>query len=197
MKSRRKTSTFTCKNKFKTSEETPASRRNASGIQNFITIPQQVIPTQVLQVALKAKVAHCELPPVTVIDMLRQAISIVGNASFCGTSDRRKGLLAKLALECLDYLDDKALFTRGHTDLFGKKFKKNLLKDLKLTKEIDNLMPRKRQSSFSQLTRRFQPGQPLHVQPGKGPGFRSKPFKRWENKTRKPYQFPPRPNQNN
>ena len=51
---------------------------------------------------------------------------------FCETSDRRKGLLAKLAPECLDLLDDKALFTQGHADLFGKKFKKNLLKDLKL-----------------------------------------------------------------
>ncbi len=74
---------------------------------------------QLWALALKAEVAHCELPPVTVIDMLRRAISLVGNASFCATSDRRKGLLAKLAPECLDLLDDKALFTRGHTDLFG------------------------------------------------------------------------------
>ena len=110
--------------------------------------------------------------------------------SFCASSDRRKGLLAKLAPECLD-LDDKALFTRGHADLFGKKFKKNLQKDLKLSKEIDNLMPRKR-ASFTQMTRRFQPNQPFRSQPGKGPGFLSNtnnPFKGWENKPRKfPFQ---------
>ena len=104
---------------------------------------------------------QCEIPPAVVIDMVKRAISLVGNASICATSDRRKGLLAKLAPECLDLLNDKALFTRGHANLFGKKFKKNLLKDLKLSKEIDNLMPRKRPSSFTQMTRRFQPNQPF------------------------------------
>ena len=62
-----------------------------------------------------------EIPPAVVIDMVKRAISLVGNASFCTTSDRRKGLFAKLAPECLDLLDDKALFARGHANLFGKK----------------------------------------------------------------------------
>ena len=147
--------------------------------------------------AITADDEQCEIPPAVVIDMVKRAISLVGNASFCATSDRRKGLLAKLAPECLDLLDDKALFTRGHADLFRKKFKKNLLKDLKLSKEIDNLMPRKR-ASFTQMTRRFQPNQPFRSQPGKGPGFRSNtnnPFKRWENKPRKfPFQQKQNPN---
>ena len=147
--------------------------------------------------AITADDEQCEIPPAVVIDMVKRAISLVGNASFCATSDRRKGLLAKLAPECLDLLDDKALFTRGHVDLFGKKFKKNLLKDLKLSKEINNLMPRKR-ASFTQMTRRFQPNQPFRSQLGKGPGFRSNtnnPFKRWENKPRKfPFQQKQNPN---
>ena len=147
--------------------------------------------------AITADDEQCEIPPAVVIDMVKRAISLVGNASFCATSDRRKGLLAKLTPECLDLLDDKALFTRGHADLFGKKFKKNLLKDLKLSKEIDNLMPRKR-ASFTQMTRRFQPNQPFRSQPGKGPGFRSNtnnPFKRWEIKPRKfPFQQKQNPN---
>lgn len=155
---------------------------------------------QLWALAIKAENENCELPPATIIDMVKRVISLVGNASFCATSDRRKGLLAKLAPECLDLLDDKTLFTQGHNELFGKKFKKNLLKDLKLSKEIDNLMPRKRQSSFSQLARRFQPNQPFRSQPGKGPGFRSNQFnsfRRWENKTRKTPQFTPKPNPNN
>ena len=133
-----------------------------------------------------------EIPSAVVIDMVKQAISQVGNAFFCATSDRRKGLLAKLAP------DDKALFTGGHVALFGKKFKKNLLKDLKLSKEIDNLMSRMRASSFTQMTRHFQPNQPFRSQPGKGPGFRSNtnnPFERWENKPRKfPFQQKQNPN---
>ena len=148
--------------------------------------------------AITADDERCEIPPAVVTDMVKRAISLVGNASICATSDRRKGLLAKLAAECLDLLNDKALFTRGHANLFGKKFKKNLLKDLKLSKEIDNLMPRKRPSSFTQMTRRFQPNQPFRSQPGKGPGFRSNtnnPFKRWENKPRKfPFQQTQNPN---
>ena len=121
--------------------------------------------------AITADDEQCEIHPAVVIDMVKRAISLVGNAPFCATSDRRKGLLAKLAPECLDLLDDKALFTRGHAHLLGKKFKKNLLKDLKLSKEIDNLMPRKRASSFTQMTRRFNQTSLFGRSPGKARTF--------------------------
>ena len=61
--------------------------------------------------AITADDKRCEIPLAVVIDMVKRAISLVGNASFCAFSDRRKGLLAKLVSECIDLLDDKALFT--------------------------------------------------------------------------------------
>lgn len=53
----------------------------------------------------------------------------------------KKKLLAKLTPESVDLMEDKALFRRGTNDVFGKKFKKNLIRDLKLRKEIGDLMP--------------------------------------------------------
>ena len=46
--------------------------------------------------AITADDEQCEIPPAVVIDMVKRAISLVGNALFCATSDRRKGLLVKL-----------------------------------------------------------------------------------------------------
>ena len=51
-----------------------------------------------------------------------------------------QSLLAKVSAECLDLVDYRALSVRGTSDMFGKKFKKAVLKDLKLAKEMDNLV---------------------------------------------------------
>lgn len=48
----------------------------------------------------------------------------------------KKKLLAKLTPESVDLMEDKALFRRGTNDVFGKKFKKNLIRDLKLRKKL-------------------------------------------------------------
>ena len=40
----------------------------------------------------------------------------------------------------MDLIDDPELFASGSHDLFGKKFKKALLKDLTLSKEMDSLV---------------------------------------------------------
>jgi hypothetical protein len=48
--------------------------------------------------------------------------------------------LAKVSPDCLNLVDDPELFVPGSSELFGKKFKKAILKDLKLSKEMDRLM---------------------------------------------------------
>ena len=128
--------------------------------------------------ALQANENGCKLPPSVVMDTLKRAVALIGNASFCAMNDRRKGLLAKIAPDCLDLLDDTTLFTKNCLDLFGKKLKKHPLKNLKLSKEIDNLMPQKRQTPATRqtLTRRFQANRFFRQQPGRGLGFRSNPF---------------------
>ena len=40
----------------------------------------------------------------------------------------------------MDLIDDPDLFASGSSDLFGKKFKKALLKDLTVSKEMDSLV---------------------------------------------------------
>lgn len=71
------------------------------------------------------------------VDALKRAVSLVGNASLCAMNDRRKGLLTKIEQDCLDLPGDTTLFTKHCLDLFRKKFKKHLLKDLKLSEEIE------------------------------------------------------------
>ena len=75
--------------------------------------------------------------PSLVIDFACCTMSLVGNASHCALTDRRKSLLAKVSAECLDLVDDQALFVPGTSDMFGKKLKKAVVKDLKLAKEMD------------------------------------------------------------
>ena len=65
---------------------------------------------------------------------------LIGNASHCALVDRHKGLLAKVSPETLDLIDDPALFVPGTPDLFGKKFKKAVFKELKLSKGMDSLI---------------------------------------------------------
>ena len=135
---------------------------------------------------LQADKNGCELPPSVVVDALKWALALIGNASLCAMNDQRKGLLAKIAPGCLDLLDDTTLFTKNCLDLFSKKFEKHLLKDLKLSKEIDNLMPQKWQTPATQQTRCFQANRFFRQQAGKGPGFRNNlfHFKRWDSKPR-------------
>lgn len=141
---------------------------------------------QLWETAISAEKQGTGLDPTLVVEFLRQAISLVGNASFCGLVDRRKGLLVKVSPECMDLLDDPKLFTSGSSDLFGKKFKKALLKDLKLSKEMDSLVSRGNHNN------RFKP---FRSQPGKGPGynprsgFRSWSDKRnWNGQTKQPFR---------
>ena len=82
--------------------------------------------------------------------------------------DHRKGLLAKVSPETLDLIDDPALFVPGTPDLFGKKFKKAVFKDLKLSKEMDSLISTRRHGNGR---KQFKPFQPFRQQPGKGPGY--------------------------
>ena len=119
-------------------------------------------PTQLWEAALAANEHQTGLDASVVVDFVRQAISLVGNASFCGLSDRRKSLLAKVSPESLDLLDETNLFEMDSADLFGKKFKKAMLKEFKHDKIMDNLFSRSSHGNRKQFFRQ---------QPGKGPGF--------------------------
>ena len=80
----------------------------------------------------------------------------------CALTDRRKTLLAKVSAECLDLVDNQALFVPGTSDMFGKKFKKAVLKDLKLAKEM---------VVGYHGNGKSKPFKPFCQQPGKGPGY--------------------------
>ena len=68
--------------------------------------------THLWEAALAANEHQTGLDPAVVVEFVRQAISLVGNASFCGLSDRRKSLLAQVSPESLDLLDERNLFKR-------------------------------------------------------------------------------------
>ena len=74
------------------------------------------------QIALSAEADNTGVDPSLVIDFVRRTMSLVGNASHCALTDRRKTLLAKVSAEWLDLVDDQALFVPGASDMFGKKF---------------------------------------------------------------------------
>ena len=120
------------------------------------------------QTALSAQSENTGIDPAVVVEAVQRAISLIGNASHCTLVDRRKGLLAKVSPETLDLIDDPALFVPGTKDLFGKKFKKAVFKDLKLSKEMDNLINTSRHGNGR---KQFKPFQPFRQQPGKGPGY--------------------------
>ena len=96
--------------------------------------------TQLWEAALAANEHQTGLDPSIVVEFVRQAL--VGNASFCGLSDRRESLLAKVSPECLDLLDETNLFEKNSADLFGKKFKKAMLKEFQHDKIMDGLFGR-------------------------------------------------------
>ena len=118
--------------------------------------------TQLWEAALAANEHQTGLDPAVVVEFVRQAISLVGYASFCGLSDRRKSLLAKVSPESLDLLDERSLFEENSADLFGKKFKKAMLKEFKHVKIMDNLLGSSSHGNRKQFFRQ---------QLGKGPGF--------------------------
>ena len=120
------------------------------------------------QTALSAQSENTGIDPAVVVEAIQRAISLIGKASHCALVDRRKGLLAKLSPETLDLIDDPALFAPGTPDLFGKKFKKAVFKDLKLSKEMDSLISTRRHGNGR---KQFKPFQPFRQQPGKGPGY--------------------------
>ena len=120
------------------------------------------------QTALSAQSENTGIDPAVVVEAIQRAISLIGNASHCALVDRRKGLLAKVSPETLDLIDDPALFVPGTPELFGKKFKKAVFKDLKLSKEMDSLIST---SGHGNGRKQFKPFQPFRQQPGKGPGY--------------------------
>ena len=156
------------------------------------------------QIALSAEADNTGVDPSLVIDFVRRTMSLVGNASHCALTDRRKTLLANVSAECLDLVDDKALFVPGTSDMFGKKFKKAVLKELKLAKEMDNLVGASRGKN--------KPFKPFRQQSGKGPGYNPRSWgQRGWNQTpstqsrfrggfsqrkEKPYHFPSQEKQN-
>ena len=114
---------------------------------------------QLWQDALAAEAGKTGLEPTSVIELVRRAIALTGNASCCALVDRRKGLLAKVSSDSLDLIDDPELFVPDSPDLFGKKFKKAFLKDLKLSKELDSLVRGKYHGNANkQKPFRRQPG---------------------------------------
>ena len=118
------------------------------------------------QIALSAEADNTGVDPSVVIDFVRRAMSLVGNASHCGLTDRRESLLAKVSAESLDLVDDRELFVPGTSDMFGKKFKKAVLKELKLSKEMDNLV-----GASCHGNGKYKPLKPFRQQPGKSPGY--------------------------
>ena len=123
---------------------------------------------QLWQSVLIASKEKSGLDPAEVIELVQRAIALTGNASFCALVDRRKGLLAKVSSDSLDLIEDPSLFCPGSTDLFGTKFKKSFLKELKLSKELDSLVSRPRHYGNPNKQK------PFRFQPGKGPGFNSR-----------------------
>jgi hypothetical protein len=113
------------------------------------------------ETAIAAGHRNSGLDPSVVIEFVHQAISLVGNASFCGLSDCCKGLLAKISPESLDLPDDASLFGKDSSELFGKKFKKAMLKELKHDKIMDSLVGRGNHSNRHAF---------FHQHLAKGPG---------------------------
>ena len=132
---------------------------------------------QLWQNALTASKEKSGLDPGEVIELVQRAIALTGDASFCAFVDRRKGLLAKVSSDSLDLIEDPSLFCPGSTDLFGKKFKKSFLKELKLSKELDSLVGRQRYHGNPNKQK------PFRFQPVKGPGFNSRTWsQRYQNR---------------
>ena len=76
------------------------------------------------KIALAAKAGKTGLEPASVIELVRRAIALTGNASYCALVDRRKGLLAMVSSDSLDLIDDPELFLPDSSDLFGKNSRK-------------------------------------------------------------------------
>ena len=165
--------------------------------------------SQLWETARTAEAEGTGLDPALVVEFVRRAMSLIGNASYCALVDRRKGLLAKVSPDCLDLIEDPELFTPGSSDLFGKKFKKAVLKELKLAKEMDSLVSGSGGRNHGNVNRY----KPFRQQPGKGPGFNTRPWgvqRHWngsrmqsqfrggvsQRRGRKPSFFPNQGNQN-
>ena len=124
---------------------------------------------QLWQDALVAKAGKTGLEPTSVIELVRRAVALTGNASYCALVDRRKSLLGKVSSDSLDLIDDPELFVPDSSDLFGKKFKKAFLKELKLSKELDSLVRGKCHGNGNATKQK-----PFRRQPGRGPGSSAK-----------------------
>ena len=157
----------------------PVMDRRQMNIAGRILDPLDPL-AQLWQNALTASKGKSGLDPAEVIELVQRAIALTGNANFCALVDRRKGLLAKVSSDSLDLIEDQSLFSPGSTDLFGKKFKKSFLKELKLSKELDSLVGRQRYHGNPNKQKLFR------FQPGKGPGFNPRTWsQRYQNRVRK------------
>ena len=82
-----------------------------------LSLPNQVVRARTRAVLMEVEQKHFA----SVIELVRRAIALTGNASYCALVDRRKGLLAKVSSGSLDLIDDPELFVPDSSDLFGKK----------------------------------------------------------------------------
>jgi hypothetical protein len=113
------------------------------------------------QESAKASKLGTSLDPSSVAEAAQRAISLLGNAAFCLAQDRRRGIITKLAPDSLDTLDEDKVFAGCGNKLFGEKFKKKMVKNVKDSREMHEAMgirPRSTKSSF------------FRGKPGSGPG---------------------------
>ena len=68
------------------------------------------------QDAQAAEAGRTGLEPASVIELVRRAIALTENASYCALVDRRKGLLAKVSSDSLDLIDHPKLFEPDSSD---------------------------------------------------------------------------------
>lgn len=81
--------------------------------------------------------------PSDVIELVRRAIVLVGNAHFLYNNDRRKAILASSMPEAIDLLSNRKIIkalSKSHGNLFGQRFLKQVAKDNKNNKELRELL---------------------------------------------------------
>lgn len=98
------------------------------------------------------------MDPSDVIQFVQRAIMFVGNAHFLFNTDRRKAVLAKTMPETVDILSDKKYkksLGKCKSDLFGKRFLKQLAKDNKDNRELKQLLTNGNEKKSWSQTKQF------------------------------------------
>lgn len=98
------------------------------------------------------------MDPSDVIQLVQRAIMFVGNAHCLYNTDRRKAVLAKTMPETVDILSDKKYkksLGKCKSDLFGKRFLKQLAKDNKDNRELKQLLTNGNEKKTWSQTKQF------------------------------------------